>query len=488
MARNENSMRISIKTRYFLSHFLAVALVSGSIGTYFYLSAVDSVLDNLKTRLMNTAAMAALSVDVTALDAVQNPDDMGLPAYTATLATLRRLTASNPDIAYLYVMRRDGDGVRFVVDSDESDRQAPPGRAYPDAPAPLLAGFEAASVDDRLYEDAWGVFMSGYAPLGGSGDAYLLGIDMRDTEVGRKLRNLRISGLVSLGLSLGLAFVFATVLARRINSSLRLFVDACAAVAEGRGGARVDVRTGDELERLAAAINDMSERLEENEARRAEAEAEIMRSRDDLEARVRERTGELSRLNGLLMHEIEERKRAEEALYQAAMTDSLTGLPNRRAMERHLEAQAARVSRGGKPFSVLLCDLDRFKSVNDAFGHEAGDEFLRATARVLKAAVRVGDMVCRWGGEEFLVLLADTDLEGALAAAGKLCRAMEELRVPVGEFMVTRSISIGVSVCEDCRNLDEVLRLADEALYSAKDLGRNRVSAQGPHGENSGPA
>jgi diguanylate cyclase (GGDEF)-like protein len=213
-----------------------------------------------------------------------------------------------------------------------------------------------------------------------------------------------------------------------------------------------------------------------------------MRSRDELEARVRERTGELSRLNGLLVHEIEERKRAEEALFQAAMTDSLTGLQNRRAMEQHLEAQASRVARGGKPFAVLMCDLDRFKSVNDAFGHEAGDEFLRATGRVLKAAIRAGDMVCRWGGEEFLVLLADTDLEGALAAAGKLRRAMEELRVPVGEFMVTRSISIGVSVCEDCRNLDEVLRLADEALYGAKDLGRNRVSAQGPHDDNFGSA
>ncbi|NDY55733.1 diguanylate cyclase [Desulfovibrio sulfodismutans] len=469
-------MHISIKTRYFMSHFLAVVLVSGSIGTYFYLSALDSLIENLRGRLANTAALAAESMDVASFEAVRGPGDTDLPGYVTGLATLRRLRSTNPDIAYVYVMRRTGDAVTFVLDSDESEAQALPGRPYPDPPAALLAGFSGPSVDDKLYEDEWGVFMSGYAPLRGGQGVYLLGIDMRDAEVGRKLWRLRLSGMVSLSLSLGLAFVFATVLARRINRPLRLFMDACAAVAEGKAGARVDVRTGDELERLGVAINDMSMRLEDHELRRTQAEARLIRSRDELEVRVRERTIELSRLNALLVHEIEERKRAEEKLFQAAMTDTLTELPNRRAMEQQLTAQAARVARGGRPFAVLLCDIDRFKSVNDAFGHEAGDEFLRAAAQVMASSVRAGDMVCRWGGEEFLFLLADTDLEGGLVAANKLRQAMEALRVPVDGFLVARSISVGVSVCADCRDKEEVLRLADEALYEAKNSGRNQVA------------
>jgi hypothetical protein len=231
-------MRISIKTRLFLSHFLAVVLVSGSIGTYFYYSAVDSLLENLKNRLTNTAAMAAESLDAAGLDAVRGPADVSLPAYRGGLAVLRRLRGTNPDIAFLYVMRREGAKTFFVLDSDETQAQAQPGTEYPDPPPSLLAGFSGRSVDDRLYEDAWGVFMSGYAPLRGGKDSYLLGIDMRDAEVARKLRNLRLSGIISLSLSLGLAFVFASALARRFNRPIRLFAKTCSEVAGGRPGPR----------------------------------------------------------------------------------------------------------------------------------------------------------------------------------------------------------------------------------------------------------
>lgn len=471
-------MRISIKTRLFLSHFLAVVLVSGNIGTYFYVSALDSLLENLKHRLSSTAAMAAESLDAASLDAVRGPGDVSLPAYRDGLDVLRRLRRTNPDIAYLYVMRREGEKTFFVVDSDESEEQALPGTEYPSPPASLLAGFSGPAVDDRLYKDAWGVFMSGYAPLRGGKDSYLLGIDMRDAEVERKLWHLRLSGIISLSLSLGLAFVFASVLARRINRPIRLFAKTCAEVAEGRPGGRVDVHTGDELDRLASALNDMSARLAETLARRDEAEAQLRRSRNELEARVEERTMELQRVNAQLVFEIEERKKAERALYAAAMTDPLTGLPNRRAMERQLAAHVARVGRGSSPFAILSCDVDWFKSVNDAYGHEIGDQLLRLAAETLQASVRTGDMVCRWGGEEFLILLADTDLEGGRIAAEKLRHAFEKLVLPVNGEGVSRTISIGVAVCRDCLDVDEVVRQADEALYAAKNQGRNRVAVK----------
>jgi diguanylate cyclase (GGDEF)-like protein len=477
-------MRISIKTRLFLSHFLAVVLVSGSIGTFFYLSAMDSMLENLKSRLSNTAAMAAESIketlDIRSLDALQSPADIAAPAYSKTLDVLRRLRRTNSDIAYLYIMRREGHRTEFVLDSDETKKQALPGTGYPDPPEPLLRGFERPSVDDRLYEDSWGVFMSGYAPLKGCKFPLLLGIDMRDAEVGHKLKQLRLSGLISLILSLGFALFFATSLARRINRPLELFVKTCSAIAEGKQDARVEVQTGDELDQLAFALNNMSSKLAINQTYRAQAEAELKRSRDEMESKVRARTAELQELNERLQFEIEERKRAEQALLLAAMTDSLTGLPNRRAMEKQLSLHVARVKRGGKPFSVLLCDVDRFKSVNDNYGHEVGDQLLRAFAEILQASVRTGDMVSRWGGEEFLILLAETDFEGGHAAAENLRLSFAKRILQVNGAEISRTISVGVTACINCWDEDEVVREADEALYEAKRLGRNRVVVAHP--------
>jgi diguanylate cyclase (GGDEF)-like protein len=472
-------MRISIKTRLFFSHFIAVILVSGSIGTFFYLSALDSLMENLKARLSNTAAMAAESVkeslEIRSLDLVQNTSDVRSPIYIKTLDVLRRLRKTNPDIAYLYIMRRVGNKTVFVIDSDESGKQALPGTEYPNPPGSLLTGFRYSSVDDRLYEDAWGVFMSGYSPLRGEKFPLLLGIDMRDAEVSRKLRQLRLSGLISLILSLGLAFIFSALLARRINRPLQLFINTCAAIADGKQEAYVDVHTGDELDRLAVALNDMSSRLAMNQTCRAQVEYELVQSRDEMESKVKERTAELQELNERLVFEIEERKRVEQALLQAAMTDSLTGLPNRRAMEKQLASHVARVKRGGKPFAVLLCDVDRFKSVNDAYGHEVGDQLLRAFAEILQSSVRTGDMVSRWGGEEFLILLAETDLEGGRAAAENLRQSFATHILKVYEAEISRTISVGVATSIDCRDEDEIVRNADEALYEAKRLGRNLV-------------
>jgi diguanylate cyclase (GGDEF)-like protein len=476
-------MHISIKTRLFLSHFLAVALVSGSIGTYFYFRAVDSLLENLKTRLSNAAAMAVETIDVTALDAMRSPADTSSPAYLNMLKVLRRLRSANSDIAYIYIMRKDGPKTVFVLDSDETKKQALPGTEYPNPPAPLLKGFDQSSVDDRLYQDAWGVFMSGYAPIRDGKGSYLLGMDMRDAEVSHKLRQLRLSGLISLALSLGLAFLFATILSRRINRPLGFFVKTCAAIAEGQA-IQVDIHTGDELDKLALALNDMAKKLAENQARRAEAEASLKQSKDEMESKVKERTSELEELNARLVIEIEERKRAGQALIQAAMTDPLTGLLNRRAMQNQLSSHVARVKRGGAPFVVLLCDVDRFKSVNDAYGHEAGDQLLRLSAETLQSSIRAGDIVSRWGGEEFLILLADTDLEGGRIAAENLREAFAGISLQINGSMISRTLSIGLMACLDCQDVDQIVRYADEALYEAKNEGKNRVIVSRKMAEN----
>jgi diguanylate cyclase (GGDEF)-like protein len=167
---------------------------------------------------------------------------------------------------------------------------------------------------------------------------------------------------------------------------------------------------------------------------------------------------------------------AEQRMAELAMTDALTRLPNRRRMRAMLADERARAVRSGRPFGVVIADLDHFKKINDTHGHEAGDRVLRAVASVLKQKLRQQDCVARWGGEEFLFLLPDTDLNGAGALAEKLRDAVASAPVDIaatGPLPVT--MTFGVTAFLSSQSIDQSLRLADEALYRGKTQGRNRV-------------
>lgn len=171
---------------------------------------------------------------------------------------------------------------------------------------------------------------------------------------------------------------------------------------------------------------------------------------------------------------------ANRRLRQAALTDSLTGLPNRRyAMER-LEQEWSAAARNQRTFSVMMVDIDRFKSVNDAFGHETGDQVLRQVALALRKAARSEDVICRLGGEEFLVLSPDTPLPAALRLAERLRQAVGAAPLSPAATQIPLSISIGVAErLPTMHKYDEMLKAADEVLYHAKRLGGNRIQAAG---------
>jgi diguanylate cyclase (GGDEF)-like protein len=130
--------------------------------------------------------------------------------------------------------------------------------------------------------------------------------------------------------------------------------------------------------------------------------------------------------------------------------------------------------------AVLLCDLDHFKSVNDRYGHPAGDTVLRQAAAITKAVIRAGDTLVRYGGEEFVILAPDTDQEGALDLAERVGQALRSTPIET-ERGVVNTASFGVAVlCEEDTALEHLVRRADEALYSAKAQGRDRVVAIAP--------
>jgi diguanylate cyclase (GGDEF)-like protein len=158
---------------------------------------------------------------------------------------------------------------------------------------------------------------------------------------------------------------------------------------------------------------------------------------------------------------------------QMAMIDVLTGVSSRRRLEDVLERELDRARRG-RPVSVILLDMDRFKSVNDRHGHEAGDDVLRSVARVLQQVTRLSDVIGRWGGEEFLVVCTDTDLEGATRLAERLAAALRESPVPV---VGQATASFGVAQAVEGDTLRDFIDRADLALYRAKEAGRDRVVA-----------
>jgi two-component system, cell cycle response regulator len=163
---------------------------------------------------------------------------------------------------------------------------------------------------------------------------------------------------------------------------------------------------------------------------------------------------------------------------EMAITDQLTGLHNRRYMSRHLDTLIAGAHRSGKPLAFLIMDIDHFKAVNDGHGHDIGDEVLREFAGRIGANVRGIDLACRYGGEEFVVVMPDTDMDFAYTVAERLRKSVEQTpfvisRAP-GKLSVT--ISIGIAGSEgNTDSADALLRRADQALYRAKREGRNRV-------------
>ncbi|MEO6858250.1 MAG: diguanylate cyclase [Solirubrobacteraceae bacterium] len=163
-----------------------------------------------------------------------------------------------------------------------------------------------------------------------------------------------------------------------------------------------------------------------------------------------------------------------------AASDVLTGLPNRRAAEETLKRMIAHAGRTITPLSAILLDLDHFKQVNDIHGHDRGDSALAAIGQVLAAGVRASDFASRYGGEEFLLLLPDTDRGGAVEVAEKLRHAIEQTEVQdVGS--ITASFGIA-TLPDDAGEPDQLIRKADRALYAAKARGRNRVEVAAPSG------
>jgi diguanylate cyclase (GGDEF)-like protein len=254
-----------------------------------------------------------------------------------------------------------------------------------------------------------------------------------------------------------------------------------------RVGEKIPLPFGKELEELTHAFNAMS--------------VSLRQERDNLEERVRERTIQLEGLNDQLQLDIAERERVERSLKNAnelmkiqvaeirklqselreqALHDPLTGLYNRRHLSETIEREIAIAEREQKHLSVIVMDLDHFKNINDTFGHQVGDQYLIAFAALLRNRIRKSDIACRYGGEEFLLVLPGTSLENAVKRAEEIRREYANTTLPGRGINDRVTISMGVATYPlHGEESEEIVIKADKALYMSKENGRNRVTVWG---------
>lgn len=175
------------------------------------------------------------------------------------------------------------------------------------------------------------------------------------------------------------------------------------------------------------------------------------------------------------IRDITEQKRMEEKLKKLSTKDNLTGFYNRRKFKEIIRIEIERVKRYNQPLSIIMFDIDHFKKVNDKYGHGAGDSVLKAIADIVRNNIRKIDYLFRWGGEEFLILSSETQLDKAHALAERIRKAIESYKFKkVGKI----TVSFGVTEFKERDTQDSFIKRADDAMYKAKEKGRNRVEVK----------
>jgi len=261
---------------------------------------------------------------------------------------------------------------------------------------------------------------------------------------------------------LGFALVVAGLIHATVTRKIVALTQAAGLLRADSLEARPQAQAGDEIGVLAATFNGMVERMQDLVA--------------NLESKVAQRTEELGAANDKLEQAVRELDEKNQALEVMTRTDRLTGLANRRRLEEALQTEVLRARRYGKPFSVILLDIDHFKDVNDQFGHQAGDNVLIAIAGLLTRTARETDVAGRYGGEEFLLVCPETQLQVVAALAERLRTEFQSTDFPlVGH--VTSSFSVAEFTQGD--SVKTLVERADQALYRAKGSGRNCVEVAG---------
>jgi diguanylate cyclase (GGDEF)-like protein len=292
--------------------------------------------------------------------------------------------------------------------------------------------------------------LAAYAQVGDTG-WYVVGA-IPPGDVASEAQSARDKNLLIGAAGLLVSIALALILARSVSEPLAKLAHSMRALGLGNYASRVTTEGNDELTALARQFNDMAGKLEQHQLQ--------------LEQRDAGRNADLAVANARLA--------------ALSVTDGLTGIANRRRFDEVLAGELARAARAGAPLALLMLDVDYFKHYNEAYGHQQGDDCLRRIGGLLQShARRAGDLAARFGGAQFVLIAFDTDDAGALALGEAIRASLEALqlahaRSPLGR--VTASIGVVSTAPDETSGVASMLRMADQAMVRAKEMGRNRVA------------
>jgi diguanylate cyclase (GGDEF)-like protein len=440
----------------FYTHLWVGLVLAFGVALYFYLAAERALDGAFRDRFHDAAASFALGLPPQLADASQ----------AEALQRWLEQAVKRTDLL-------QGGQVQVLDESGQQRVLASVG-SVPELRTPLGTETDERGVVQALNERRGSASSAALVSLG---DGMWMSLQGSQTSKADYLADLRLHALAAFIVAVLLSALMAALLSRDTRRVLKRFAQRCQEIAEGRfegePAGSSDNPTLTEFGDFAEAIEGMASRLARLDAERSEALNGARAASAQLEANVRERTAELDRLNSVLRKEIEQRCQLEAVLAEAAATDTLTRLLNRRGMVELLEQLAARTHQQRRHFCVAIADIDHFKSINDRFGHAVGDRVLAAVANRLRADLKGEETAARWGGEEFLLVWPEVPLAAAEERANGLRRALATTPLYDGAPSVT--LSFGLVEYSGLDPLDACLIRADKALYRAKDRGRDRV-------------
>jgi len=449
MIARPNSRQPSLARRLFYSHLICSLLVSSAVAVFLYLVVRDSLNDELNGRMLESVrkTVALLSADSGTAELASHQAGLVMVNPNIWQAKLAQSLRNQPELQGLALMQR-------------MDTLAKAGNIA--APSEAMTG-NVNSANQRLYALEW-TDSDGrtLARVVGTADVSALNTRLEQT------RNFAMLGFIG---AVVLSLVFSQLLMRQTRGLVKALVDRFTQIANGRYDVKLDELGDPDLNLLGQSFNTMALRLNTSLSERERALAELKSARDRLEQSVKDRSSELERINVLLRQEHEQRARIEANLAEAAATDSLTKLLNRRAMLELISHVGQHLKKMQKRCALVILDIDYFKKINDQYGHNQGDAVLCAIADVIRLELRADEAAARWGGEEFLLLWPEQTLLVAQQRANRL-RELLAAQVISGHIKITASFGIAEF---DGDNAETTINSADQCLYKAKAAGRNRV-------------
>lgn len=451
-ALSMHGFRITISAKVSLTFTGLAFAVSVAAGIVLYRDASAALRQEVRNHLRAIAVTTALQIDPKLHEGIRTRSDESTDAYQTIKSQLASVRKANPSLRYIYTMRRTSkpNVLQFVVDAESDPKLVSHvGDEYDVSKLPeMMKAFNGAVADKNPTTDEWGTFLSGYAPIyDTSGQPVaIVGVDMSLSQLIREESSLRIAALRNVLLAFLLSVILSLLFARPIIKPTRMFIDAAQRVRNGELDFQMPDGRSDEIGEFARAFNEMIAGLRE------------MRDR----------------------------------LIEGSSRDFLTGLYNHMYFHERLDEEVRRAHRFQYSLSVQMIDLDRFKSINDTFGHPVGDSILRQLAAVLRSCVRDIDVVVRYGGDEFAVILPQSDKKASTAVAERIRTAVESHKfaaeplsellgegfVPGEQNTIGVTVSIGVATHpEDHGTKDGIVMAADIALFRAKNVHRNSVHA-----------